>query len=225
MEPPPGVAARSSGCGVGGNVEMDEFTALAARAKQAAQTRRRILAAAARLFAENGYTATSVAEIAAEAGVAIRTVYLDFPKKAHLLDEAVGIALGGDDSAVMVRDRDWFRQPSTRGGPELPAHFARFTAALHERSAALLEAVEAAAATDPDVAQRGDQGRQNRRADMQRVAAAIAARSGADLDHATDLLYTLGSSAVYGLLVFQCGWTSEQYERWLVTTLEAALLP
>jgi len=196
----------------------------AARAQQAHQTRGRILNTAARLFVERGYAATSVADIAAEAGVASRTVYLDFPNKRALLDEAIGVALGGDDAAVRVRDRDWFRQTVEAAGPEIPALFARFTAKLHVRSAALLEAAEAAAAADPDVAERRDRGRQYRRADMRRVATAIAASTGADVAFATDLLYTLGSSAVYAQLVFQCGWTPERYERWLATTIETALL-
>lgn len=171
-----------------------------------------------------GYAASSVAAIAAAAGVASRTVYLAFPSKRALLDEAIGVALGGDDAAVMVRERDWFRQTVDAPGPEILALFARFTTALHGRSAALLEAAEAAAAADPEVAERRDLGRQNRRADMRRVAAAISARTGADIDHATDLLYTLGSSAVYAQLVFQCGWTPDRYERWLAATLENALL-
>jgi AcrR family transcriptional regulator len=196
----------------------------AARVQKALQTRRRILAAATRLFVDEGYAATSVADIAAEAGVVTRTVYLDFPNKRALLDEAIGVALGGDDAPVMVRDRDWFRQTVEAPGAEIPALFAKSAAALHVRSGALLEAAEAAAAADPELAQRRDRGHQNRRADLARVATAIAAKSGADLDYVTDLLYALGSSAVYAQFVFQCGWSPERYERWLRETLEAAIL-
>ena len=39
------------------------------------QTRRESLEAARRLFAERGYVGTSVADIAAEAGVAVQTIY------------------------------------------------------------------------------------------------------------------------------------------------------
>ncbi|MEO8572122.1 MAG: helix-turn-helix domain-containing protein [Chloroflexota bacterium] len=196
----------------------------AARDQRARETRLRIVAAATRLFIEPGYAATSVADIAAEAGVASRTVYLDFPTKRALLGEAIGLALGGDDASVLVRERDWFRQTIEAPGPEILALFARFTAALHVRSAALLEAAEAAAAADPELAERRDQGRQHRRADLRRVAAARAATTGADVDEVTDVLYTLGSSAVYAQLVFQCGWSPEHYERWLASTLEATLL-
>src|SRR5450756_3045609 len=82
----------------------------AARVEQAQQTRRRIVAAASRLFVQRGYASTSVADIAAEAGVVSRTIYRDFPNKRALLDQAIGVAIGGDDAPVMLRDRNWFRQ-------------------------------------------------------------------------------------------------------------------
>jgi AcrR family transcriptional regulator len=193
------------------------------RAQNAQRTRRRIIAAATRLFAERGYAATSIADIAAEAGVVSRTVYLDFSTKRALLDAAIGVALGGDDVPMMVRDRDWFRQIVEAPAGEILAVFAKFAAALHLRSAALLEAGEAAAAADPELIKARDRGRKSRRANMRRVATAISAKTDADVDYVTDLLYTLESSAVYALFVFQCGWSPERYERWLKETLDAAI--
>src|SRR5450759_4203471 len=192
----------------------------AARVEQAQQTRRRIVAAASRLFVQRGYASTSVADIAAEAGVVSRTIYLDFPNKRALLDQAIGVAIGGDDAPVMLRDRNWFRQTVEAPGTDVPALFAQFNAALLARSAALL----AAASADPELAERRDRGHENRRADLRRVATAIASKTGADVDYVTDLLYTLGSSAVYALYVFQCGWSPKRYERWLREALEAAIL-
>ena len=196
----------------------------AARVEHAQQTRRRIVAAASRLFVQRGYASTSVADIAAEAGVVSRTIYLDFPNKRALLDQAIGVAIGGDDAPVMLRDRNWFRQTVEAPGTDLPALFAKFNVALLARSAALLEAAEAAASADPELAERRDRGHENRRADLRRVATAIASKTGADVDYVTDLLYTLGSSAVYALYVFQCGWSPKRYERWLREALEAAIL-
>ncbi len=194
------------------------------RDERALQTRRRIRKAAAKLFVGRGYAATSVAEIAAEAGVVSKTIYLAFPSKRALLDEVIGAALGGDDAAIYVRDRDWFRQTLEAAPAEMPALFTRFTAALHVRSAALLEAADASAGADPELAARRDLGRENRRADMRRIAEAFAAKSGADVSYTTDMLYTLGSASVYALLVLQSGWTTEQYEAWLSPALAAMLL-
>ena len=55
------------------------------RREQAAATRQAILEAAERLFAEQGYVGTSVAEIAQEARVALKTVYAVFGTKAEVL--------------------------------------------------------------------------------------------------------------------------------------------
>lgn len=193
------------------------------RTERARATRRRIIEAAARLFVERGYAATSVEEIAAEAGVTGRTVHLGFAGKRALLDAAIGIALGGDDEEIRVRDRDWFVATLAAPGAQIPTLFAQFTTALHIRSAALLEAAEAAAAADPELAVRRDRGHRSRRADMDRIAEALAAKTGVDRAYATDVLYTLGSSAVYALLVLQLEWSPARYEAWLAAMLGAAL--
>src|SRR5512144_822714 len=55
------------------------------RQEQAAATRVRIAQAARRLFAANGYRPTTMDAIAAEAGVAPRTVYTTFGAKREIL--------------------------------------------------------------------------------------------------------------------------------------------
>ncbi len=63
------------------------------RTEQGQETRQRILQAARALFAERGYHGTTIQDIAAQAGVALRTVYYHFESKA-----AIAAAL-----AAMVR--------------------------------------------------------------------------------------------------------------------------
>ena len=55
----------------------------------AAETRERLLAAAADVFAERGYDGTRVADIAAAAGVSNGALYAHFPSKADLLVAAL----------------------------------------------------------------------------------------------------------------------------------------
>ena len=55
------------------------------RQAQAAATRERIAEAARRLFGVAGYGSTSIEAIAAEAGVAVRTVYSAFGTKREIL--------------------------------------------------------------------------------------------------------------------------------------------
>src|SRR5438874_7299411 len=55
----------------------------------AAETRERLLRAAADVFAERGYDGTRVADIAAAAGVSNGALYAHFDSKAQLLVEAL----------------------------------------------------------------------------------------------------------------------------------------
>jgi len=55
------------------------------RREQAAATRREILEAAQPLFERQGYAATTMAAIASEAGVALKTVYVAFETRAACL--------------------------------------------------------------------------------------------------------------------------------------------
>jgi AcrR family transcriptional regulator len=65
------------------------------RAEQALATRRRMIEAAYRLFCANGYLGTTMSAVAAEAGVAVQTLYYTFHTKAAVLDEVIGAAVVG----------------------------------------------------------------------------------------------------------------------------------
>ena len=67
------------------------------RREQASATRSDILAAAQRLFERQGYAATTMAAIAAEAGVALKTVYVAFETKSGVLRALWHLLLRGDD--------------------------------------------------------------------------------------------------------------------------------
>ncbi|MEU8402191.1 TetR family transcriptional regulator [Nonomuraea sp. NPDC048892] len=67
------------------------------RARHAEDTRRSIVAAATALFAEQGYARTSVAAIAAAAGVAVNTVYASVGNKSALI-----MAMSEDGAADAV---------------------------------------------------------------------------------------------------------------------------
>src|SRR6266542_984742 len=79
------------------------------RRAQAAETRRQILDAAQRLFEQQGYAATPVTAIAAEAGVALKTVYVAFETKSGVLRALWHLVLRGDEDAAPVAERAWYR--------------------------------------------------------------------------------------------------------------------
>src|SRR5688572_12160285 len=88
------------------------------RREQAAATRAAILEAASRLFERDGYVATSVAAIATEAGVAVKTVYLAFETKRGLLIALWHLLLRGDEERVPAGERPWYREVLDEPDPE-----------------------------------------------------------------------------------------------------------
>ena len=112
-----------------------------------------ILTAAATLFRTKGYLATSIDDIAAEAGVARPTVFAAVGPKPTMLKLVVDHATTGDDAPIPVAERAWSREALDAEDPatSLRLH-ARNSRRICERVADLLWAVESAAAVDPDAA-------------------------------------------------------------------------
>src|SRR3954447_26648782 len=75
------------------------------RTRRAAATRARIVEAADRLFAERGYPATTIDPVAAEADVAVETVYARFKNKRNLLGAYLDVSIVGDAEPVPLLDR------------------------------------------------------------------------------------------------------------------------
>src|SRR5438128_6263414 len=88
------------------------------RREQAAATRREILEAAQRLFERDGYAATTMAAIATEAGVALKTIYVAFETKSGVLRALWNLLLRGDEDDAPVAERDWYRQVLEESDPE-----------------------------------------------------------------------------------------------------------
>ena len=109
--------------------------------------------AAYRLFSTKGYLATSIEDIAAEAGVAVATVYKVFTNKATVLSEAVARAMAGADGRARVEDQPWWREQFTEPDPARQLRLiARNARRIYDRAAAILEVVRAAAPLDEGIA-------------------------------------------------------------------------
>src|SRR5213595_1729828 len=75
------------------------------RHERAKATRRRIAEAAGRLFVEQGYVATTIADIAHVAGVAPQTVYFVYGSKASVLAAVMDIEIVGDAEPTPLLER------------------------------------------------------------------------------------------------------------------------
>jgi AcrR family transcriptional regulator len=194
------------------------------RQAAALTTRRRIRSAATELFLAHGYGATSMRAIAAAAGVAEKTVYLQYETKVALLKEVVETAIVGDDDAVPVAARRWFTDVLAEPNPERKLRLiVDGTADLHERTGPVFSVARGAAAIDSDVAQLWAAGKKGHKADMSRMAASIHEAhmlpAGRDVGWATTVLYTLLGLETWALLRVELDYDAKGYRTWLLDTL------
>ncbi|MFF9868152.1 TetR/AcrR family transcriptional regulator [Streptomyces sp. NPDC013953] len=198
------------------------------RAEKARRTRQRMLDAAARLFTEKGWTATTVQDIARAAEVGVQTVYFTFGTKRKLLKELLDTTVAGDLDPVATLDRPWAREildePSPATQLALQAAGAR---RILERSAPVLDVVRAATA-DPEIAALWRTNVDQRHAVQLRFAQALAAkgalRHGHDSESAADIALAVLGPESYGLLVTTRGWSPARWEEWAADSLSRQLL-
>jgi TetR/AcrR family transcriptional regulator, regulator of autoinduction and epiphytic fitness len=201
----------------------------ARRQEQARQTRRAILDAAGKLFVDPGYAATPMTAVAIEAQVAIQTVYAVFGSKRQLLSELIDITIAGDDEPVTLPDRPFVADIRALTDPRAKlARYAQHLAQTHARQADVMIALAGAATADPDAAAIWRKNVEERRRGMTMFAADLAAtnclRPDHDADSAADILWLAMDVRNYDWLVRQRGWSPEQYQRWYVDTVAAAIL-
>ena len=199
------------------------------RREQAAATRAEILEAARRLFEGQGYARTTMAAIAKEAGVALKTVYLAFDTKAGLLRALWNALLRGGDDAPPITDHPWYREMVAERDPERQLRLnARNARAGKERIGGIYQVVRAAAGEDPDAAALWSRIQTDYHANQRAVAESLRAKRalarGLSVDRAADILWTINHPDVWQLLVVERGWTPEQYERWCADSACAQLL-
>ena len=199
------------------------------RREQAAATRREILEAAQRLFERRGYAATTMAAIAAEAGVALKTVYVAFETKSGVLRALWNLLLRGDEEDAPIAERAWYREMLDEPDPERRLRLnARNSSEGKARIGAVAEVIRTAAPTDPEIEALWNRIQTdyhaNQRAIVERLDHGAALKPDLDVERAADILWTVNHPTVWQLLVRERGWTAEQYEEWAASVAASQLL-
>jgi len=196
------------------------------RAARTRATRRRIADAAAELFVDQGYAATTLEQIAARAGVAVQTVYFHFGNKRTVLQQAVDIAAVGDDEPVPMLGRPWLEEARAERDPKrVIALWTAYGREIVARVGPIMRVVRDAAAIDPEMAAQWATNQTQTASAFRVLAEQLDAMQALQVpvDEAVDILCALSGLDLY-LLLASRGWTTEGWERFVVASLTHALL-
>jgi len=191
------------------------------RAEQAVATRHAVLDAARELFIGKGYLATTVADVARQARVAVDTVYATVGRKPALLRAVLEAAISGSDQAVPAEQRDYVvRVRSASSGRAKIELYVAGLVELQPRLAPVYLALRDAAATDAESAALWAEISGRRAANMRLFAADL--RGTGDLrpdlsdDDVADLVWSMNGPEYWNLLVTDRGWPPDRFAALLV---------
>lgn len=198
------------------------------REEAARRTRQAVVSAAAGLFAEQGFAATSLDQVAAAAGVSRPTVFAAFGSKAGLLREVLDQALAGDDEPVPVAQRPWFQPVWDAASPaEVLEAYAVVCTLIGRRAGRVFEVVRRAADGSVELAELWERLQTNRMAGAQMVVRQLRRLGplsrGLSAASAGDQLWMLNDPGHYEALVRQRGWSERRFTAWLAGQMCAAL--
>jgi AcrR family transcriptional regulator len=191
-------------------------------------SRREILEAAHRLFLQQGYVATSVPAIAAEAGVAVQTIYNTVGSKREVMGGVIELTVRGPDYPAAPSESVGARIRATSDPDRILELLVDWLTAAHERTTAISIAIREGAAVDPELAELeqtlADQRFAGYREAAQELARRGGLRKGLSPDQAAATIWSLGHPDNYRFLLKSRGWSPRRYRRWLTDALSAALL-
>jgi AcrR family transcriptional regulator len=198
------------------------------RQAQARRNRQVILDAAQRHFLEGGYAATTIAAIAAEAGVSVETIYKAFGGKPGLVRAIYDRGLVGQQPVPAYQRADEMRERET-DPRAIMRNWGTIASEVSAVVSPIARLVRAAAASDPDMAAllhaNNDVREQRARHHARFLKRRGYLREGVSVAQATDIIWTCTSDELYDLLVTQRGWSAPQFGRFLADYMIATLLP
>lgn len=193
------------------------------RRDQARETREQIAGAARRLFAERGWAATTVRDIARAAKVSEPTVYTSYGGKTGLATALVdSVDLGADVPRLMGELTAAAGDPPQQLGCLLA-----FDRRLFERGGDVIAMLREAGRVEPDLAAAYAEGRRRGRDNQRRVFSSWpegTLREGVDVERACDSYAGLSNVDTYLTYTQELGWSPDQVERWWHESLVRLLL-
>jgi AcrR family transcriptional regulator len=197
------------------------------RQRQAEATRGRIVTAAAELFATNGYARTTVAKIAAAAGVSAETVQGQGPKAALLIaaiEQAAFGVIGEENILNLDIGRALLAADSREHAMNLVV---AMVADMQERTARLALALIGGAGADPELDRYWTAMTAGIKLQNRRVLEAFRdrgwIRDDVPFDEVVQTSVILSSVETYLRITHYDGWSPDAYRRWYRRMLAEAV--
>ena len=195
----------------------------AIRDEAAGRSRRRVLDAATVLFSRSGIDRVTIAQIAARARVSVPTVYALFKSKEGMLHAILESAIFGPAFQAARARLEGVTDPVV-----LIERSASVARAIYESESTALGFMRGASAFSPTL-RKAEQAFEELRYSMQEARVRLLfdegkARPGLGFDEARRILWMYTGRDIYRMLVQEGGWSPDDYERWLATTLVASLV-
>jgi AcrR family transcriptional regulator len=200
------------------------------RTEQARRTRRQIVDAAGALYAERGFSSTTIDDIATKAGVSRKTVFTAVGGKVQLLKLAYDLAMAGDDEPVPMIEREAIQAVINEPDPYRQIElYARFVTAANSRVARLWVVLRGAAEVDAEASELYAKWERERHQAMidgpvPNFESKGVLRTDLDPAEAADIMWLLVEPSTYDRLVNQRGWSEERFCIWLHDTLVSQIL-
>jgi AcrR family transcriptional regulator len=199
--------------------------------RERARARRRAVVLAARdLFERDGFRATTIAAIAAHAGVSAESIYKGFGTKAALAKAVFDVVIAGDDEPVPVAERPAMQ--AVRDEPDVRRKIAMFVDGLAQRQARsarvqilIRDGRHVDDSLAPIWAKLNTEGLHGMTMLGRHLLDSGQLRDGIDLNEVRDVLWNYLAIDNYERLVLSQGWPLERYSRWLAHAITSAICP
>ena len=200
------------------------------RREQARARRLAVVLAARDLFERDGFRPTTIAAIAAGAGVSAESVYKGFGSKAALAKAVFDLVIAGDDEPVPVAERPAVQ--AVRDEPDVRRKIAMFVEGLAQRQARsakvqilIRDGRHVDDSLAPIWAKLTDEGLTGMAMLGRHLLQTGQLRDGIELDEVRDVLWNYLAIDTYERLVLTQGWPLERYSQWLAHAITSATCP
>lgn len=200
------------------------------RREQARLRRLSVVEAARDLFERYGFRTTSIAAIAARAGVSAESIYKSFGSKAALAKAVFDLALAGDDVPISIADRPAMQ--AIREEPDVRRKVVMFVDGLVPRlarSARVQILIRDGRHVDESLTaiwtKLNDEGLTGMEMLGRHLLNTDQLRPGIELAEVRDLLWNYLAIDSYERLVLVRGWSPDRFGAWLSRAMISALCP